>query len=191
MKILVIQGHPDPQSYIAACARTYVEAARAVGHEVHILDLALAEFDPVLRYGYRQRMDADTFIDTSQDEVMWAEHIVVCFPVWWAAEPSVLKGWWERVLVPHLAYEYIPGKTKPRQLLAGKTATLIVTAHAPSWFVRVMPGYPVQRIKRAVLGYCGVSLKRTFILGGMDSVADTPARRTAFLEDVRALGEAT
>lgn len=181
MKILVIQGHPDDESFVAACARTYIGAATNARHEVRSINLAEEAFDPVLRYGYRKRMSSDAFIESSQELLSWAEHIVVCFPVWWAAEPSLLKGWWDRVLTPRFAYQYVPGKVNPLRLLTGKTASLIATSHAPGLFVRLSPAYPVRRLKKHVLGYCGIKVVSVSVLGGMEGSQDTPQKREDFL----------
>ena len=54
MKILVIQGSPDEGSYSHELATAYADEARNAGHDVRMIDLATEDFDPVLRYGYRQ-----------------------------------------------------------------------------------------------------------------------------------------
>jgi putative NADPH-quinone reductase len=48
-----------------------------------VLELGKANFDPILRYGYAKRMPKDTFIERSQELIMWADHIVFAFPIWW------------------------------------------------------------------------------------------------------------
>ena len=51
MKILVIQGSPDAESYSHQLASAYADEARVAGHDVRMIDLATEDFDPVLRYG--------------------------------------------------------------------------------------------------------------------------------------------
>lgn len=183
--IAVVAGHPDPQSFSAALAATYVTAAREVGADVVTLDLADASFDPVLRMGYRARMAPDAFVERSIDTLQRASHLAVFFPTWWAAEPSLLKGWFDRVLTPGIAYRYRPGKATPDRLLTGRTATLVTTSHAPAWYARVNPRYPVRRLSADVLGYCGIKVTRALVLGGMDGRRDTPQHRADFVETVR------
>lgn len=61
MKILVINGHPDKESYCQAIFQTIVENIDSNRHEVKVISLNEEDFDPVLRYGYRKRMEEDFF----------------------------------------------------------------------------------------------------------------------------------
>lgn len=185
MKILVVHGGPDAESFSSALAHEYVGAATRAGHTVEFVDLAREGFDPVLRHGYRARMPADPLVERSQSALMWCEHVALVFPTWWAGEPSVLKGWFDRVLTPEIAYEYRPDRTTPTRLLGGRTATLVTTCHAPLFYARWNAAYPPRRIGRHVLGYCGIRTTRRLILGSMDGKTDTPERRGRFLADVR------
>lgn len=186
--MLVVAGHPDAQSYSHALARAYAVGAERAGAQVTLLDLATADFDPVLRYGYRQHMDECPFITHSQRELLACDHLVLAFPTWWAAEPSLLKGWLDRVLTPGVAYRYRPGRLKPDQLLTGRTASLITTSHGPAAWTRLALAAPVARLSRAVLGYCGMRVTQRLVLGSMEGKADILQRRRAFLDRVEKAG---
>lgn len=185
MRVLVVAGHPDSQSLCAHLANVYAQAAQQAGHDVEILNLATAEFDPVLRFGYHQHMDEEDCIVRSQELLQWCEHITVIFPVWWAGEPSLLKGWFDRVLTPGKAYRYIPGKSAPQRLLTGRTATLIATSHAPSWYAKWNPAYPLSRIAKHVLGYCGIKVTKRLVFGGIDGKAATKDNINRFINQVQ------
>ncbi|MBV7411717.1 NAD(P)H-dependent oxidoreductase [Dermabacteraceae bacterium TAE3-ERU27] len=157
MKILVVQAHPNPDSFTAACAAAYAEASREKGNEVRVIDLAEASFDPVLRFGYQKRMPEDAFITQSQESLLWAEHVSVFFPTWWGTVPSVFSGWVERVFTPGITYRYIPGKPFPEKLLTGKTASLVTSSHAPSVLTKYAPTGPVRHVKAHILSYCGIN----------------------------------
>ncbi|WP_415635732.1 NAD(P)H-dependent oxidoreductase, partial [Pseudostreptobacillus hongkongensis] len=43
------------------------------------------DFDSVLRYGYRKRMEKDENISRSQELLLWADHIVFVYPIWWSS----------------------------------------------------------------------------------------------------------
>ncbi|WP_130865808.1 NAD(P)H-dependent oxidoreductase [Acidipropionibacterium timonense] len=187
--ILVVQGHPDASSFCAALAGAYVDGIGTAA-VAEVIDLSRADFDPVLRMGYRERMPEDPFVERSIRLVQEVAHLTLVLPVWWAAEPSILKGWFDRVLVPGIAYHYRPGRPAPDRLLTGRTATLVATSHAPAWYARMRRSYPVTRLRKDVLGYCGVRVTSTLLLGGMDGPRDTEASRRAFLERVRARGAA-
>ncbi|WP_225362854.1 NAD(P)H-dependent oxidoreductase [Apilactobacillus micheneri] len=101
MNILVIQGHPDIHSFTHDNAMNYYNVAKQLGHTVNLVDLSKAEFDPVLRYGYRKHMPNEKYIEYVQSLISESDHIAFFFPIWWAAEPSVLKGLLDRTLTPH------------------------------------------------------------------------------------------
>ena len=180
-RILVVAGHPDAKSFSHAQAQAYAAQAEEAGAQVTLLDLAGESFDPVLRFGYREHMPDDAFINRSQEALIDCDHLTLVFPTWWSAEPSLLKGWFDRVLTPGIAYRYRTGKLSPERLLMGRTATIITTSHGPAAWTR-SPGMSVWRVSRAVLGYCGIRTTQRLVLGGMEGEKDTPARRMAFLE---------
>ncbi|WP_194949433.1 NAD(P)H-dependent oxidoreductase [Actinomyces trachealis] len=187
-RVLVVAGHPDEQSYSHALARAYAVGAGRAGAQVTLLDLATADFDPVLRHGYREHMPESPFITQSQEELLACDHLALAFPTWWSAEPSLLKGWFDRVFTPGVAYRYHVGKLMPEQLLAGRTATIITTSHGPAAWTQFAPTNSVSRVGRAVLGYCGMRVTQRLIQGGMEGKADTPQRRKAFLVRVTRAG---
>ena len=41
-------------------------------------------------------MPEDPFITLSQNELITCDHLALAFPTWWSAEPSLLKGWFDR-----------------------------------------------------------------------------------------------
>ncbi|MNN74221.1 Flavodoxin-like fold protein [compost metagenome] len=44
--VLVVLGHPSIQSFCAALSNAYVNGARAIGHDVQVLELGALKFDP-------------------------------------------------------------------------------------------------------------------------------------------------
>ena len=59
MNILIIQGHPDPESYNRALGEAYAKGARQSGHEVKALNISDLDFNPNLAYGYRKRSELE------------------------------------------------------------------------------------------------------------------------------------
>ncbi|WEV41343.1 NAD(P)H-dependent oxidoreductase [Bifidobacterium sp. ESL0682] len=186
MNILVIQGSPDPQSMSAGLAHAYMSKAKELGHHVEIIDLSQEpDFDPVLRYGYRRHMADETLPNRWQQQVKWANHLAFFFPVWWTAEPSILKGWIERVFTPRVAYRHVDGKLLEEGLLKGRTASITTSCQGPAVYIR-MPGTLVTRWKHFILRNCGIKLVHVDVLGNMDSHKDTPERRKAYEQKVLA-----
>ncbi|OYO32342.1 NADPH:quinone reductase [Janthinobacterium sp. PC23-8] len=156
-RILVILGHPSNDSFCAALADAYVTAARAAGHEVRELRLGQLAFDPVLHEGYRQVQPLEADLLAAQEAIIWARHLVFAYPIWWGGAPALLKGFIDRVLLPGFAFQYRPGKAFPAQLLAGRTAQLLVTMDTPPWYFRWvyrMPG--IHQVRKTTLEFCGI-----------------------------------
>ena len=200
MNILVINGHPDKESYCQAIFQTIVENIDSNRHELEMINLNAEEFDPVLRYGYRQRMEDDPFILRSQELIQWADHLIFVYPIWWSSMPSLLKGWIDRVFTPGIAYSannrgsfilnYLRGK-QFKKLLKGKTASIYATSMAPTWWYKVFSGpinipdsYGISVLKNAVLNHCGIKTKRVSILGELGREVNTSSTRQKFLQKV-------
>lgn len=103
MNILVINGHPDKKSFSAAIFNKVIDNLDNEKHEIETLNLAEMKFDPVLRFGYRERMVEDTEITRSQELIQWADHLIFIYPIWWSSMPSLMKGWIDRVFTPGVA----------------------------------------------------------------------------------------
>ena len=58
--------------------QTIVENIDSNHHELESINLNEIDFDPVLRYGYRKRMEEDSFILRSQELIQWEDHFIFC-----------------------------------------------------------------------------------------------------------------
>lgn len=197
MNTLIVHAHPDPGSFGAAVARSYADGYRETCAPeeselgtARLREIVLTEerFDPVLRCGYRERMPPDEFISRSQEDLLWADHLVIVTPIWWASFPSLLHGWFERVLAPGFAYN-LRGIRSVKHL-TGTRATLVATSYAPGLYTRLIPNAPARLLRSHILGICGIRLRRSFILGSMGTPRDTAVRRSRFLAHIHAAGQA-
>lgn len=162
MKILVINGHPDAQSYISALFNTYIKQIDTQKHQLEVLELGKMKFDPVLRYGYRKRMEPDVEIEQSQALLKWAEHLVIFYPIWFETMPSLLKGWFDRVLAPGVAYN-MNGYHITKHFY-GKTAHLVFTSISPTIYQKLRGDIELKTVKR-MLDFCGIKVKYVDRLG--------------------------
>lgn len=187
MRILVIQGHPDPAGgrFGHALAAAYAEAARAAGHEVKLIEVAKLDF-PLLRCAVEwQEGNPVESIRGAQEAIAWSEHLLIVFPLWLGDMPALLKGFFEQALRPGFAIgEARPGRM-PQKLLKGRSARILVTMGMPAFFYRVFyRAHSVKSLKRNILEFCGVSPVRTTLIG---MVEGKPAARAAWLERVQKL----
>ncbi len=185
-RVLVVLGHPSSESFCAALTESYVEAARSAGHDVRVLRLDALSFDPVLRSGYRQAQPLEPDLLRAQADIIWAEHLAFIYPIWWGGIPALMKGFFDRVLLPGFAFQYRAGKAFPEQLLKGRTAHLLVTMDTPPWYYRWvyrMPG--LHQVRKTTLQFCGIRTLRTLMFGPL--LGSSAQRRGAWLELARGI----
>ncbi len=186
-KILLIDGHPDARSFVAALHAAYRRGAERGGADVRAIVIRELQFSPNLQHGYRQRTELEPDLLRCIEDIRWAEHLVVLHPVWWGSYPAIMKGFLDRVFLPGMFFEKLPGvATRWKKLLTGRSARIIYTLDTPwlFWWLAGRPSY--SALKWVTLGYCGVSPIRGTALGIVR--LSTPARREAWLARVEAMG---
>ncbi len=166
-KILVIQAHPDPESYCAALAEAYMKGAQKAGAQVNSLILQNLDFDPNLRYGYRKRMELEPDLLDAWDQIMEADHLVIVHPVWWGGLPAKAKGFFDRLFLPGMAYsKHENSLIKWDKLLAGKTGRIVVTMDQPSWYYYLYYWAPsILAVKKLTFEFTGVKPVYTTAIG--------------------------
>ena len=160
MKTLVVIAHPNENSLCFTLAQFIVDELKSQGHEVTIENLYGQNFNPVLSPSereqyYRQSYDMSS-VEEEVDRLKKAESLVLVFPTWWFGFPAILKGWFDRVWVPTVAYDHATdfGPIKPK-LTNLKTAIVVTTLGAPWWVDYFVLWRPVKRVIRfALLGAC-------------------------------------
>lgn len=165
-KILIINGHPDKESFNFALAASYKKGAGksdAIIREIIIRDL---HFNPNLQFGYRKRTELEPDLLDAQDKLKWADHIVLLYPVWWGSVPAIMKGFLDRVLLPGFAFKKRENSLWWDKCLTGKSARIICTLDQPAWYYKWYYGRPSHNaIKKLTLHFIGVSKVRTTTIG--------------------------
>lgn len=180
-KILLVLGHAFPNTYCEALMRAYQESAVLGGAEVRVLSLKDMDFDPVLR-SMDQALEPD--LVRSREAIQWCDHMTFVYPTWWANLPALLKGFFDRVFLTGFAYAYKKGSPFPEQLLRGRTARLILTMDAPSWWNRWMALEPQNHsVRFSTLMFSGIRPVRVNSL--CEIRTSTPVLREKWLKKVR------
>ena len=105
--ILVINGHPDKESLCAQFAQSYFNGASKLElANVGLIHLSELEFDPILKYGYRQRTDHEPDLQMAWQKIQAADHLVFVYPNWWGTYPALLKGFIDRLFLPGFTFDY-------------------------------------------------------------------------------------
>jgi NAD(P)H dehydrogenase (quinone) len=152
MKVLLVYAHPEPKSLNGSLRDFTVKRLEQAGHVVQVSDLYAMKWKASLDADdSRERLSAERFnpsreskhalekgvqsedIAREQDKLMWADAVILQFPMWWFSMPAILKGWVERVYAYGFAYgvgEHSDARWGERYgegKFAGKRAMLIVT----------------------------------------------------------------
>lgn len=166
-------------------ADAYAEGAIAEGHQVRRIEVAQLDFALLRTQSDFETGELPATLVPARDDMRWAEHWVLLFPLWHGTMPALLKGFLEHIFRPGFAMEYRE-KRFPRSLLAGHSARIIVTMGMPVTIYRWYFGaYGVRGLERSILSFAGVKPIRESFYGLM--FADDK-KRTRWLEDVRSHG---
>ena len=185
--ILILLGHPDRNSLCGALANRYATAAEQAGHHVRTIALGELDFDPLLRHGYRQPQPLEPDLQDAADAISRCDHLVLVYPTWWGAMPALLKGFFDRVLLPGYAYRYRRDSPWWDKLLAGHSARVFTTMDTPPWYYRWFyraPGH--AQIRGTILEFCGIRPVRITALGPVRSAS--AARIERWLDKAARLG---
>jgi NAD(P)H dehydrogenase (quinone) len=164
--IVIINGHPDKESYNFALHRAYMDNALKKGHRVDEVILTDLQFNPILQYGYRQRTELEPDLLEAWDKIRAAEHIVWIYPVWWGMMPALLKGFIDRLFLPGFTFQYRENSQLWDKLLIGKTSELICTLDYPVWYYKWVLGESgVKAMRKMILDFCGIKNIRTTYIG--------------------------
>ncbi|MFN3194214.1 MAG: NAD(P)H-dependent oxidoreductase [Aureliella sp.] len=163
-KILVIDGNPNPESFGASLAGSYVVGAQKSGAEVRRIDIRSLQFDPNLPHGYDSLPTLEPDLQEAIDSMLWCEHMVWIHPIWWQGLPAMMKGFIDRTFLPGVTFKYVKGPI-PQKLFAGRTGHIIATADTPGWYQWMFNGNaPLKQLKRGTLQFCGVTpVRSTYI----------------------------
>ncbi len=190
MRILVVYAHPHPESFCHALLERVLAGLDAQGHSVDLLDLYAEGFDPVLHGP--EWLD---YLDDPERTIRGplAEHVarlgraeglVFVYPTWFFGQPAILKGWFDRVWLPGVAFTIPEGGGIARSCLQRIRFLGTVTTTGMPWALLQLLGFPGQRvIKRCIR--VGLAPRCEQIWMALHSIEKSSVeRRVAFLERV-------
>jgi putative NADPH-quinone reductase len=189
MRVQVICAHPLAESFTGAVHARVVGALGSAGHEVVATDLYREGFRPAMsgeeRLAYYAAGRNTGEVQDYVDRLLWADALVFCFPVWWHDMPAMLKGYFDRVWVPGVAFELPDGGGPLRPGLTHVRGLGVVTSFgAPWWYVRLWMGDPVRRVFRRAIRPLLAKRARCLYLAHYGLDRPDEGREARFLEKV-------
>lgn len=185
MKTLVIYAHPNHESLCYGLLKGALDGMESSGTEVRIMDLHQMQFDPVLNFDAenpRREMYRVPELEEHRQNILWAERLVLIYPIYWGRPPAMILGWIDRVFASNFAYSD-NGKSFPEQLLKGKTAVCISTMKGPRFYPLFWLRNAHQILmRRALFGFVGIKKVKFFEFGGVEK---KDGRQLAMIEKVK------
>lgn len=188
-KIFIWVAHPKPGSLCAALADAYARGAAGQGAEIRRMDLAEMAFDPHFE-GYGPDAPAlEPDLRSWQDNIAWADHLLIVHPYWWGAMPTLAKAVLDRALTSGFAYKYHGRGMGWDKLLSGRTADAFITSDTPPLLDSLLYRKPGRRVLRnQVLGFCGIKPRKILQFGSVKLAA--PEKIAGWLGRAETLGRA-
>jgi len=174
-RILIVQGHPDSSTRHLGHALddAYAQGAASAGHEVRRVDVARLDF-PLLRSAadWNDGKVPPT-LESAQQDILWAEHLLFFFPLWMGDMPALLKGFIEQVARPGFAFQRSSANPFGQKALGGRSARVVVTMGMPALVYRfIFHSHSVKSLERNILGFVGISPVRETLIGGVDQLGE-------------------
>lgn len=187
-RVLILDGHPDADAarFCHALADAYASGARAAGHEVRRARLCDLEFPDLTRRDDWEAAQAPPAITGVQQDIAWAQHLVILYPLWLGCMPARLKALFEQTFRPGFAFGQ-----RERSIgvgrLKGRTARVIVTMGMPAAIYRGFYfSHSLRALKRNILSFVGIGPTRSSIVGNVEGLDES--RLQGWLDKVSALG---
>lgn len=188
MNILIYLGHPRNDSFCDVLASEYKKATEEQGAKVKYIRLADLKFDPLfLKQNEKNEQPLEPDLKQAQEDILWADHVVMVYPIWWGGAPALLKGFIDRVFTIPFSVVY-DEKGIPRGQLKGKSSRLIVTMDAPPIFQKLMfQDAGIEVINKCVLKLSGFKPAYKTKIGPIHKSSDTA--RNEYIKKMLELGK--
>lgn len=188
-RILIVDGHPDPDRgrFVHALADRYAEGAEARGHAVRRIDIATMAIDPLTSRHAWEEGSPSPAIAAAQADILWAQHILLLYPLWLGDIPALFKAFFEQVMRPGFAFRYREGGL-PEKKLKGRTAHVVVTMGMPALLYRTFYGaHSLKSLERNILKFVGITPVCRSVIGNVEGDEDI---RAFWLKRLTASGRA-
>jgi len=170
MRVLVIYCHPNEASFASALHAAVLESLSVSGHDVTDLDLYAEGFRPVLtreeRIEYEDSARYKKSVEKYADQLASAEAIVAVYPTWWYGLPAMLKGYFDRVWAPGIAFDMMPdGSVDTKRLAHIRRIAVVTTYGSPWWLIRLYMGDPERKLwARGIRHLCASGCKLDWLV---------------------------
>lgn len=187
----MVVAHPVSGSLTHSAAQAAVDGLTTAGHEVVKLDLYAEGFSPAMSPAERAAYHSDQPLITADAErgaelVRQSQILVFVYPTWWSDVPAIMRGFFERVFIPTVAFDLVAGATRVRPAMEHVRHIVGISIYGSPWvYVRLVRDSGRRMITRALRLCTGRNTRTSWLaLYHVDRADDSV--RAAFLERVEA-----
>lgn len=135
MNINILYGHPYAKSFNKAILEQVIAHLNVRGANVKVKDLIQMSFNPTVGLKDLEAKVTNVLpeeIVKEQEDLLWADALIIISPVWWGGFPAVIKGYIDRVFTTGLirSSDGVYG-------LEGKRAYSIFTTGSSEDYIRI------------------------------------------------------
>ncbi|MFC7686237.1 NAD(P)H-dependent oxidoreductase [Ureibacillus sp. GCM10028918] len=174
MKLLIIYTYPNHASLNYAFLQKVIKGSSENSNikELQVLDLYEEGFDPRLVFNEQQRrrdMHTNPSIEKYRKQILWADKLVLVYPIWWGRPPAMLLGYIDQLFASNFAYKDKKGLF-PDGLLEGKSVVCVSTMKGPTHYPLLwLHNSHKILMKRALFNFVGIKKVKFFEFGNMES----------------------
>lgn len=174
MNLLIVYTHPNHDSLNHAFLEAVLQGIKNHPKELayQVLDLYQEGFNPVLTFNKDKRrrdMHLEPEMAPYREQLLWADHVIYIYPIFWGRPPAMLLGYIDRLFSTNFAYRYKKMAFQVEGLLGGKQVTVISTMKGPTGYMRFFLGNAHQQLmKKALFNFVGIKKIKFFEFGYME-----------------------
>ncbi|MDA3898955.1 MAG: NAD(P)H-dependent oxidoreductase [Spirochaetes bacterium] len=158
--MLIIYTHPNKEGHCGEILRNVECLLNEKKIQYELLDLYAMNYDPALKPD--EHYTSGHYAVSEQNKKIQSlfkneRKFIFIYPTWWNGMPAMLKGFFDRLLIPRFAYSY--EKTLPIKLLSGKAA-VFSSFGGPRIFGKFLAGdRSLKQVKKDILSFCGIKAR--------------------------------
>ena len=182
MSKLIVYCHPYDKSFNHAILEKIKEQEDIIG----VIDLYKDKFSPIYTTEELEIYSAGKTLDDNvkkyQQLLLSADELIIITPIWWNNIPGMLKGFFDKVMKVHFAYENT--KMGVKGLLTNiERAYVVTTSNSPTWYIKLAAGNVINGSLKATLKQIGVKKITWKNLGNIKS--SSKVQRGKFLDELK------
>jgi NAD(P)H dehydrogenase (quinone) len=189
-RVLVVLAHPDDQSFCGSLGRAVCEGLERGGKTFDFVDLYAEGFVASMSAVEHAAYDTanpivDERLNRYVEMVKSCDALVVVYPTWHQGFPAILKGFFERVMVPGVAFIFNERTGRVRGNLGHIRYFVGVTTYGcPRWIVRVASDMGRRMLTRCLRVMAPTVRARSKWLALYGLNQPNPAAMSSFIERV-------